>query len=146
MIRTVGSFIAAIICTYVLGAIFVSQGNIAEVISLGFEVSVAQRFEAAIHDVLNMAMVYLPVITVAFVIALPVAAVIIRYLLPDLRLVGYVLAGLAGMIAIHVIFKMVFGVSGIVPTKTTIGLLAQGVAGGVGGLVFHLLSRPSDPA
>ncbi|MDA0978744.1 MAG: hypothetical protein O3B72_09315 [Proteobacteria bacterium] len=142
MIRIIGSFLAAIVCTYVLGAIFVSQGNIAGVINLGFEVTTAQRFEAAVHDVTHMFTVYLPVVAVAFIIALPVAALIIRYLLPDLRLVGYVLAGIAAMIALHVIFKMVFGVSGIVPTRTMVGLLAQGF----GGVVFHFLSiKPANP-
>jgi hypothetical protein len=35
---------------------------------------------------------------------------------------------------------MVLGISGIAPTRTVIGLIAQALAGGVGGYLFHLLS------
>ncbi len=138
MVRIVGSYLAAVLATYVLGAIFVSQGNIASVLAMGFEVTLAQRLDAAVHDVTHMFDIYLPVIAVAMLIALAVASLIIRFV-PNLRLIGYVLAGITGMIAIHVAVKMVFGISGIAPTRSMIGLLAQGLAGGVGGYVFYLL-------
>jgi hypothetical protein len=41
---------------------------------------------------------------------------------------------------------MVFGISGIAPTRTLIGLLAQGLAGGVGGYLFHRLSTQKELA
>lgn len=139
MIRVCGSYIAAVVSTYVIGAVFISQGNIASVVAMGFEVTFAHRLDAAIHDVTNMTGIYLPTIAVGFVIALPVAALIIRFV-PNLRLVGYVLAGFVALIAIHVIVKMVFGISGIAPTRTLMGLMAQGVAGAAGGLLFHVLT------
>ena len=77
IVRTIGSFLAAVIATYVLGAIFISQGNIANIIAMDFEVSMAQRFDAAIHDVTHMTDIYLPVIAVSFLIAMPVATLII---------------------------------------------------------------------
>lgn len=137
--RTVSSFIAAVIATYVLGAIFISQGNIASIIAMNFEVTMAQRWEAAVHDVTSMTDIYLALIAVSFVISLPVATLIIKKL-PHLRMIGYVLAGAVGLAALHIIMKMVLGLSGIAPTRSIVGLLAQAVAGGVGGYLFHLMS------
>ena len=139
VIRNVASFFAAVIAVYILGAIFISQGNIARVIAMDFDVSLAQRFGAAIHDVTHMTDIYLPIIAVSFLIAMPIATLIIKYV-PNLRMIGYVLAGAAGLIAIHLIMKLVLGFSGIAPTRTALGLLAQAIAGGAGGYLFHLLS------
>ena len=58
MVKTIGSFLLAVITAYLLGAIFVSQGNIAAVLALGFDVSFAQRLDAAVHDMLNMTDIY----------------------------------------------------------------------------------------
>ena len=139
IIRTIVSFFVAVIAAYILGAIFISQGNIASIIAMDFDITVAQRLDAAFHDVTHMTDIYLPVIAVSFLIAMPVATLIIKYV-PNLRLIGYVLAGAAGLVAIHVIMKMLLGFSGIAPTRTIVGLLAQAIAGGVGGYLFHLLS------
>ena len=137
--RIVGSYLAAVISTYIVGVIFISQGNIANVVAMGFQVTVANRLDAVLHDLTHMTGIYLPVIAVSMLISLPIAAIIIKYL-PNLRPLGYILAGITGLIAIHVIIKLVFGISGIAPTRTFIGLLAQGLAGGFGGYMFHRLS------
>ena len=142
MIKTIYSFAGAVIATYVLGAIFVSQGNIASVVALGFEVSGGQRLDAALHDIVNMTDIYLPLVSVSLLLGLPVAFAVIRKK-PHLRMLGYVLAGFVAMIAMPVIMNMVLGLSGIAPTRTHVGLLAQGLAGGVGGYLFCRLSTPS---
>ena len=139
VVRIIVSFFVAVIAAYILGAIFISQGNIASIIAMGFDITMAQRLDAAFHDVTHMTDIYLPVIAVSFLIAMPVATLIIKYV-PNLRLIGYVLAGAAGLVAIHVIMNMLLGFSGIAPTRTIVGLLAQAIAGGVGGYLFHLLS------
>ena len=142
MIKTIYSFAGAVLATYVLGAIFVSQGNIASVVALGFEVSGGQRLDAALHDIVNMTDIYLPLVSVSLLLGLPVAFAVIRKK-PHLRMLGYVLAGFVAMIAMPVIMKMVLGLSGVAPTRTHVGLLAQGLAGGVGGYLFCRLSTPS---
>lgn len=139
IVRNVGSFLAAVIAAYVLGAIFISQGNIASIVAMGFDISVAQRFDAALHDVAHMTNIYLPVIAVSYLIAMPVATFIIKYA-PHQRMILYVLAGAVGLVAIHIIMKLLLGISGIAPTRTFVGLLAQAIAGGVGGYLFHLIS------
>jgi hypothetical protein len=141
--RIAGSYLAAVISTYILGVIFISQGNISNVVAMGFQITTAQRLDAVVHDLTHMTGLYLPVIAVAMLISLPIAALIIKFA-PHLRTIGYILAGVTALIAIHVIIKMVFGVSAIPPTRTLIGLLAQGLAGGVGGYLFHRLSAGSE--
>ena len=78
MIKTIYSFAGAVLATYVLGAIFVSQGNIASVVALGFEVSGGQRPDAALHDIVNMTDIYLPLVSVSLLLGLPVAFAVIR--------------------------------------------------------------------
>jgi type III secretory pathway component EscT len=136
------SYLVAVLATYVLGAIFVSQGNIASVVQMGFEMTMSHRLDAMIHDVTHMYDIYLPVIAIAMLIALPVAAGIIRFV-PDLRLIGYLSAGFVAMIAIHLTLKALLGFSPVAPTRELVGLIAQGVAGSVGGLLYHMMTKPS---
>ena len=100
--RIAGSYLAAVISTYIVGVIFVSQGNIANVVAMGFQVTIAQRLDAVVHDLTHMTEIYLPVIAVSMLISLPIAAMIIKYA-PPLRSIGYILAGITGLIAVHVI-------------------------------------------
>ena len=137
--RIISSYLLAVLVTYILGAAFVSQGNIAAVTSMGFEISMEQRFEAMMHDITSMYDIYLILIAIALLIALPVAEFIIHRF-PELRMVGYLSAGFVAMVAIHVILKAVLGLSGIAPTRELFGLLAQGIAGALGGFVFHYVN------
>ena len=142
MTRTLGSYIAAVIVAYCFGALFISQGNIAAVTGLGFDVTMSQRLGAIVHDVSGMTDIYLPLVAVSLLLGLPVAFVVVRKN-PHLRMIGYVSAGFVALLAMHVIMKAVLGLSGIAPTRTLWGLLAQGVAGGIGGYLFCRLSGQS---
>jgi hypothetical protein len=145
LVRNLCGFLAAVIAAYVLGAIFVSQGNIASIVAMDFDVSVAQRFDAALHDVTNMTDIYLPVIAVSYLIAMPVATFMIKYV-PHQRMILYVLAGAVGLVTIHLFLKLLLGISGIAATRTVVGLIAQAIAGGVGGYLFHVISlKRTDP-
>jgi hypothetical protein len=142
MTRTLGSYIAAVIVAYCFGALFISQGNIAAVTGLGFDVTMSQRLGAIVHDVSGMTDIYLPLVAVSLLLGLPVAFAVVRKN-PHLRMIGYVSAGFVALLAMHVIMKAVLGLSGIAPTRTLWGLLAQGVAGGIGGYLFCRLSGQS---
>ncbi|MBT3622796.1 MAG: hypothetical protein HN526_01765 [Gammaproteobacteria bacterium] len=137
--KIVVGYLLAVVAAYVLGAVFVSQGNIAAVIGMGFDITTSQRIDAMIHDVTHMFDIYLPLVAIGMLIGLGVAGLIIKYV-PDLRLVGYVSAGFVALIAIHVILKAVLGLSGIAPTREIMGLVLQGLAGAGGGLVFHFMT------
>jgi hypothetical protein len=140
MTRTIGAFIVAVIGTYLLGVLFIGQGNLASVAEMGLTVEFGDRINTLVHDLTHMTAIYLPLVTVSSIIAFPVAAMIIR-LKPSLRLIGYISAGFVALVAMHVIMKMTLGLTGVAPTRTLVGLLAQGIAGGFGGYLFHLLTR-----
>ena len=128
------------------GAVFISQGNLAQVAALGLEVTMGVRLDAAVHDVSNMYGIYLPVVAVALLIALPVARLVMRFL-PDARMIGYTLAGFVALLAVHLIMEQVFGgIVGIAPVRFIDGLLLQGLAGAFGGFAFHFVSRQSAAA
>jgi hypothetical protein len=46
MTKTLTAFVAAAILAYLLGVVFISQGNIASVVGLGFDVTLSQRLQA----------------------------------------------------------------------------------------------------
>jgi hypothetical protein len=142
MTRTLGSYIAAVIVAYCFGALFISQGNIAAVTGLGFDVTMSQRLGAIVHDISGMTDIYLLLVAISLLLGLPVAFAVVRKN-PHLRMIGYVSAGFVALLAMHVIMKAVLGLSGIAPTRTLWGLLAQGVAGGIGGYLFCRLSGQS---
>ena len=60
--KKVLGFIAALLVTYVAGAIFISQGNIAQLTAHGVSVEMGDRLNAALHDVTNMYDLYLPLV------------------------------------------------------------------------------------
>ncbi|MFT5209243.1 MAG: hypothetical protein ACI9CE_000962 [Flavobacterium sp.] len=140
MIRTIGAFLVAVISTYILGVLFIGLGNLANVAELGLDVRFSDRIDTLFHDLKHMVAIYLPLVAVSSIIAFSVAAGIIR-LTPGLRLIGYVSAGFVALIAMHIIMKMVLGFTGVAPTRTLMGLLAQGAAGAFGGYLFHTLTQ-----
>ncbi len=139
-LNTILGYLAAVLVAYILGAAFVSQGNISAVVQMGFEITAGQRLDAFIHDVTHMYDIYLPLIAIGMLIGLSIAAGIIRFA-PNLRLIGYVSAGFVAMISIHLLLKAALGLTGIAPTREMTGLLAQGLAGAFGGYIFHWLTN-----
>ena len=142
--KLVGGFILAVLVTYFFGTMFISQGNLAAVSAMGFEITRLHRLEVFLHDLTHMHQMFLFLVAISLLVALPVAGAIVR-VLPELRLVGYVLAGFVGMIALHLIMKATLGLTGIAPTRELLGLVAQGVAGGLGGFAWHWCTKGNRP-
>lgn len=142
MLRALKAFVVAVLLTYVLASVTATQVVLSTVATMGVAVSPGDRFAASLHDLLGLASSYLPLIAVALVLGLPVAAGLSR-LLPRQRALLYVLAGFVALVALHLIMKAVLGVSGIAATRSLPGLLSQGGAGAIGGLCFHALTRRS---
>jgi hypothetical protein len=141
MARVLKAFFPAVLLAYVLASILFTQTILAAVQGMGLEVSVSMRLATTVHDLIGLSSSYLLLILVAFILALPVAGGLTR-LLPTQRAVLFTLAGFVAIVALHLIMKALLGLSGIAATRTVPGLLAQGLAGAVGGYCYHLLSRP----
>jgi len=143
MTRKLIALLSATIATYIVAVILVSQLNIAQVVDLGYPVLLSQRFAAVSRDLGGMLSVYLPVIMVALLIAFLFTSLLLLRFINQPNML-FPLAGFVGLITVHVVLGAVFGVVGIAPTRTTVGLLSQGLAGALGGYVYYWLSTKTQ--
>lgn len=144
MLRVLAAYLVALCATYLIGSVAATQFVLQEVVALGPEVPWPVRLETTGQDLVGLAGSYLPLLALALVLALPVAAGLFR-LVPAARFAGYLAAGFVAVLALHLIMKAVFGVTGIAATRSLAGLLAQGAAGAVGGALFHVLTAGRRP-
>ncbi len=145
-LKGVIAFVVAVIVAYILAVLMYTQLNLSNVIEMGLAVTFADRLSAAIHDLGGMAALYLPIISVAYLLAFTVAWLVLKWV-PQLRMVGYILAGFVGIYTVDFALSTLLG-SGTHPlpvTRTTVGLLSQCVAGAIGGYVFvRMLGQPAE--
>ncbi len=143
--KTVLSFLAAVVTTYLLAVLAYTQLNLGSLVEMGVEVGAGDRLQAGLHDLGGMAGVYLPVIAVALLLGFLIARLVLIWV-PQLRALGYVSAGFVGILAVDILLGSVVasGTHPLAVTRTFIGLMSQCVAGAAGGYVFSLLTDP-DP-
>ena len=134
------SFLVAGLVAYVIAVLFYTQINLSNLTDLGIDISFSDRLAAASHDLLSMTGMYLPIMLVALLVAFSLAAIVIRFL-PNLRTLGFVLAGMVGVLALVLFFSSFLGTNPIAVTRSSLGLLSQCGAGGIGGLVYALVSQ-----
>ncbi|MBT8115284.1 MAG: hypothetical protein KJP04_07880, partial [Arenicella sp.] len=125
--------------------VLISQFNIARITDMGFPVGASERWQNALHDLGGMFDLYLPLVAIALLIAFLVTAFGVIRLVNKPSLL-YPLAGFTALIAMHLILYAVFGMSPVAPTRTLAGLLAQGLAGAVGGYVYLKIANPGRVA
>jgi len=143
VIRSVGAFLLAVLSTYALGALFATWHVLGRLAEMGMGVDFGVPVHAMLHDLIGMFPTYLPLVGVAFLVALPVIVLLAR-LLPGWRRVAYVSGFAVAMIALHLVMPMVLNVHPVAATRTLAGLLAQGLAGAVGGYLFYVVGRSRE--
>lgn len=140
MLRALVAYVAAVLVAYVLAAIAATQHVMARLADMGVEVTLGDRLGTTLHDLASMAPTFLPILAIAFAIALPVAAGVIR-LAPRWRSLGYPLAGAVAVLAIHVTLNQLFDITPVAAARTTLGLVFQALCGAVGGWLFGAMTR-----
>ena len=135
VIRQIVGFVVAVAVTAVGSSFLSSHFVLRGLESLGVDVEFADRFAMYAHDVAGMSLMAGAVAGTGLLIALSVAALIVRFL-PSLRTLGYVLAGTAAMVGALLAMQSVLGMMPMAGARTWGGLAAQGVAGALGGYVF----------
>ena len=138
MIKKLLAFIAATLATYLTAVVCITQFNLAQIIQLGYGISLKVRLDTTLHDVISMLASYLPLVLIALLLAWSFTSFVLSRVVPLSHWL-YALAGFTGLIAIHVILNAIFGLSAVAPTRTLFGLVCQGVAGGIGGWLFYQL-------
>ncbi len=142
MVNVLKAFIAATVLTFVLASVHSTQVILANVQSMGLEVPMGVRLTTTFQDLLGMASSYLVLITVAFVVALPVAAGLTR-LIPGHSPWLFALAGFVAIAVLHTALNTILGIHAVAVTRTLPGLLGQCLAGAAGGWCFYLLREKS---
>lgn len=140
--KVVLGFVAAVAATYVFAAVSYSQLNLASLLEMGLVVDAGTRLKTTVHDLGGLALIYLPIISVALLIGFGVARLVLIWV-PQLRTIGYMLAGFAALYTVEYALGNLVA-SGTHPlhvTMTTVGLLSQCVAGAIGGYVFVRMTR-----
>ncbi|MEQ9463778.1 MAG: hypothetical protein RJQ10_08960 [Haliea sp.] len=140
MIRVLKAFFPAVIAAYVLGCLLATQVVLGNLADMGVDISLTTRLQASLHDVLGMT-AYLLLILVAFVIAMPVAAGLVRiHVVPGTRVFWFSLAGFVALVVLHLVMRQLLGLYPVAAAREWGGLLLQGFAGGVGGFLYNLIS------
>ncbi len=142
LLRLSGIFITTVIFTHVIASALVTQHVLARVADMGLTVPMSMRITSTIHDIGGMLPSYMPLIAVGLLIAFLVAALLARFA-PAMRTFLFALAGAMAVITVNVALKAAFDITPVAAARTLGGLLAQGAAGAVGGLMFAMLARPA---
>ena len=139
--RIAGAYLLSVLVAYLLAATAATQASLAGLEGLGVTITVGERISNTGQDLMGMLPTYGLLIAIGFAIALPIAAAFARFI-PSWRAVGLVAAGAAAVGLIHVGLNSVFETHLVAATRTTVGLLVQVMAGGVGGYAFYRLRDP----
>lgn len=138
-LRRIVAYFAAVATTAVLGCIASTHFVLRGLTELGVSIDFGKRLHAIGHDVLGMGPLLGVLVAFCFLIAYPVAALVVRFL-PRLRTAGYSAAGAVAILVALYAMEAALATMPIAGARTPMGLAAQGVAGAAGGLVFALLS------
>ncbi len=137
-VRIVVAFLVALVVAYAVGALTYSQINLAALVEMGMPVTASVRIETALHDLVSMGSMYLPIVAVALLVGFGLAAIALRWL-PQVHTLGYIVAGFLAMYGVDAALQAPFGTHLLAVTRSSVGLLSQCIAGAVGGYVFSLM-------
>ena len=130
------AFLLAVGTVYGVGVLTYSQLNLAALVELGMPVTGQVRWSTFVHDLLGMTQIFLPVVIISLLLALPVAHLIVRKV-PQLTIIGYISAGFMAMLVMNIVLSQaVGGMHPLAVTRTFVGLMSQCIAGALGGYVY----------
>lgn len=139
-VRQIVGFVIAVAVAAVGSAFLSSHFVLRALEGLGVDVALSERFAMYAHDVWGMGPIAGALAAVAFLIAFPVAALVVRFV-PALRTLGYVLAGAAAIGVALGLMEATLGMMPVAGARTLGGLIAQAAAGALGGYAFAQVTR-----
>ena len=144
-LRRLGAYGVAVFATEALAAMAATQFVLAGLAGLGVVITLGERLTMTGQDILGMMQVYLPVLALALALGFLVAGAIIKKLGPAWSLLGYTSAGFVAVLAALLTVLSLFDITPIAGARSPAGLFCQGLAGAVGGFIFHRL-KPAPRA
>ena len=140
MIKVLKAFLPATILAFLLASVLSTQMILARVQAMGLDIPVHVRVMTTLQDIVGMASSYLLLITLAFALALPVAARLAR-VITERSVVLYILAGFVAIAVLHIALQFTLGIHPIPATRTLPGFLGQCLAGAAGGWCYYRLRQ-----
>ncbi|MGV6801108.1 MAG: hypothetical protein ACWA5L_04220 [bacterium] len=135
-ISNIYAWILASVSAYLLASFFSTEFVLA---GLGVKVSLMDNITSVMRDIVGL-YAYLLVMALGFALAFFVAS-IVKAFLPFLSVIAYPVAGAAAILTILQIMQAQFDVIPISGALSQAGLVAQLMAGAMGGVVFEWM-RP----
>jgi len=132
-------YLSAVLITYILASVTATQSVISSLAKMGVHLGFSERMAMTAQDISGMAGMFLPMVAFGLLIAFLATALICRYL-DQWRFPLYIIAGATALVCIHLALNLAFGITPVAIARTIPGLLVQGLAGAVGGLVYAWLS------
>jgi MFS family permease len=138
VINVLKAFIPATILAFVLASVLSTQMILANVQAMGLDVSMGVRLNTTFQDLIGMASSYLILITIAFILGLPVAAWLSRRA-PSRSALLFTLAGFVAIAVLHLAIQAALSIHPVPVTRTLPGFLGQCLAGAAGGWCYYRL-------
>ena len=133
---------ASTLTAAVLGNVVSSQFVIARLNEVGADLTFANRISMSISDIIGFGPRYAIFICIGFTIAF-LTGWFIHKLAKTGRTIIYTVAGITAMIVMLYMMKNVyFGVQLVGGARSVMGLLAQGLVGGISGFLFAKITAP----
>lgn len=139
VLRVVAAWLLAVLCATLLGTLVQTQFNLAALAGLGVAVSLGERLQATLHDLVNFSPLYATVVAAAFLPAFTVSGLLARAW-PRWRQPLHLAAGLAAIPVALLVMHRLLPVMPISAARTQAGVLALALCGALAGLVFARLS------
>lgn len=134
-IRVFLGWAIAVVAAVSLGSLIQTQFNMASLMQLGVEIGWGDRVAATWHDLINFTPAYALLVSIAFAIAWPVAALLGRWL-PEQRSLRFTLAGFAAIWMMIAVMNLALPVTAIAATRSLTGVFALSLAGAIAGWIY----------
>jgi len=134
-VRIVLGWVMSVVATVALGSIAQTQFNLARIQALGPEIGLGTRLAATWHDLLKFTPAYALLVSIAFLLAWPVAGALKRWL-PDQRTLLFTLAGFSAVWVMIAIMNQALPVTAIGATRSLAGIIALSLVGAAAGWLY----------
>lgn len=136
MKRIVFAYVTGVAVAFVIGSVIGTQMVLHSVQSMGLAVRWSSRISTTAADILGLSSSLLPLMALCLVMGWAIFDLLSRRV-SLCRYPGcYALVGATCIMALHPLLNGLFGVDVFAPARTVTGVIAQGMAGAVGGFCF----------
>lgn len=141
MVRWLFGFVVAALITGILGSVVQTQFNLGFLQALDVQIQLQTRLQTTAHDLVGFAPLWTGLSAAALLPALLLAGALSRFLFGGFRGLLYALAGFCAVVTLILVMNHLLGIAPIAATRLDTGILAMGLAGGLGGWLHARVTR-----